>query len=55
MIAGRVPFDGESTGEIIMKHLTEKPDLSQLPEKLRPIIDRALAQTPKQRTNSQRP
>ncbi|TWU14893.1 Serine/threonine-protein kinase PrkC [Symmachiella macrocystis] len=52
MITGTVPFDGESTGEIIMKHLTEKPDLSKLPEKLRPILGRALEKDPKQRTHS---
>lgn len=52
MITGTVPFDGESTGEIIMKHLTEKPDLSKLPENLRPILGRALEKDPKQRTHS---
>ncbi len=52
MITGTVPFDGESTGEIIMKHLTEKPNLDQLPEKLRPIMARALEKDPNQRTHS---
>src|SRR6476661_553337 len=28
MLTGRVPFDGESVGEVLMKHLTAEPDLS---------------------------
>ncbi len=49
MITGRVPFEGESTGEILMKHLSEKPDLTKLPERLRPVIDMALQKDPKER------
>ncbi|MCA9074179.1 MAG: protein kinase [Planctomycetaceae bacterium] len=54
MITGRVPFEGESTGEILMKHLSEKPDLTRLPERLRPVLDIALQKDPKQRFSSVR-
>lgn len=49
LLTGKVPFDGESTGEILLKHLSGQPDLSVLPEDVRPIIGRALAKTPEQR------
>jgi serine/threonine protein kinase len=52
MITGRVPFEGESAAEILMKHLTQKPDLSLLPEKLRPVVERALEKDPLRRTPS---
>ena len=38
MITGRVPFDGESVGEVLMKHLTAQPDLSPLPEPYKTIV-----------------
>ena len=50
MLTGRVPFDGESTAEILMKHLTEKPDLSPLPANLRPVLAHALEKDPLKRT-----
>ncbi len=49
MLTGHVPFDGESTGEILMKHLSEKPDVSQLPPRLRPVIAKALEKDPHKR------
>jgi serine/threonine protein kinase len=45
MLTGKVPFDGESAGEILMKHLTSPPDLSKLPAVFVPIVGRALAKT----------
>lgn len=50
MLTGKVPFDGESTGEILMKHLTEHPDLSKIAAPFRPVIARALEKDPLKRT-----
>jgi hypothetical protein len=49
MLTGRVPFEGESAGEILMKHLTAPPDLSKLPTEYMPIVGKALAKNPAQR------
>src|SRR5688572_16453670 len=49
MLTGRVPFDGESSQEIIMKHLTADPDLSGVPQPYRSIIQRALQKDPQKR------
>ena len=49
MLTGRVPFDGETVNEILMKHLTARPDLSALSEPYRGIVARALAKDPRQR------
>jgi hypothetical protein len=50
MITGHVPFSGESTGEILMKHLTEPPDLTKIPSQFRAVIGRALEKDPQRRT-----
>ena len=50
LISGRVPFVGESAGEILMKHLSEKPDLSPIPRRLRPVLAAALEKDPLRRT-----
>lgn len=52
MLTGKVPFDGESTGEILMKQLSAEPDLSSLPHAIRPVLERALAKDPEKRTHS---
>ncbi|OJW24602.1 MAG: hypothetical protein BGO49_06040 [Planctomycetales bacterium 71-10] len=49
MLCGRVPFDGETVNEILMKHLTARPDVSPLPEAYRGIVSKALAKDPNQR------
>src|SRR6516162_8332758 len=49
MLTGKVPFDGESAGEVLMKHLTAPPDLSVVPPVFVPILSRALSKNPAQR------
>jgi hypothetical protein len=49
LLSGRVPFEGESAGEILMKHLTTPPDLSKLPFEFVPVVSKALAKNPAQR------
>ena len=49
MLTGKVPFDGESSQEIIMKHLTDQPDLSRLTPVDSAVVKRALAKDPANR------
>ena len=52
MATGDVPFNGESAQEILFKHLTAEPDLSQLDDALRSIVARSLHKDPAQRFKS---
>jgi len=52
MLTGRVPFEGESVGEILMKHLTARPDLQALTEPYRSIVRRSLEKDPKLRPSN---
>lgn len=54
MLTGRLPFDGETTGEILMKHLASAPDLTGVTPFLRPVIAKALEKDPEKRTRSAR-
>lgn len=49
MLTGNVPFDGESTQEILLKHLTDDPDLSSLPLGIGAVVAKCLAKNPVQR------
>jgi hypothetical protein len=49
MLTGHVPFDGESAGEILMKHLTSPPDLSKVPPDYVGIVGKALSKNPAHR------
>jgi hypothetical protein len=52
MITGRVPFEGESVGEVLMKHLTAEPKLELLDEPFRTVVRGAMAKDPEQRINN---
>ena len=54
MLTGRVPFNGESSQEIIMKHLTAEPELDAIPLAFRPALSQALAKDPTVRTSDVR-
>jgi hypothetical protein len=49
MLTGHVPFEGESAGEILMKHLTAPPDLSRVPKEFVAILEKALTKNPAHR------
>lgn len=46
MLTGHVPFDGESVHEIIIRHLTDNPDLTAVPAAYRHVVQRALRKDP---------
>ncbi len=49
LLTGRVPFDGESCHEIIVKHLTALPDLTGIDQPYRSVIAAALEKDPAKR------
>lgn len=52
LLTGRVPFEGESVGEVLMKHLTALPDVSMLAEPFRSVVTKALEKDPEKRYHS---
>jgi serine/threonine protein kinase len=52
MLTGHVPFEGESVGEVLMKHLTAEPDLNAVDEPYRGIVRGAMAKDPETRIRS---
>jgi serine/threonine protein kinase len=50
MLAGRVPFEGDSTLAVIYKHINEPPPpIEEIDSSVEAVIDRALAKDPNQR------
>lgn len=52
MLTGHVPFEGESVGEVLMKHLTAEPELDSLEEPFRSLVRSAMAKDPDARFKS---
>lgn len=52
MLTGRLPFDGESAHEIIVKHLSSQPDLTGIAQPYRDVIEKALRKDPRERWTS---
>jgi len=49
MLTGHVPFEGETVNEVLMKHLTARPNVSVLPQPYQTIVAKALAKDPNHR------
>ena len=49
MLTGNVPFEGQSAGEVLIKHMTADPDLSRIPKAFSPIVQKALTKNPTSR------
>jgi len=49
MLLGKVPFEGSTMAEVLMKHLTTQPEVEGLPEPFGKIIRKALQKDPKDR------
>ncbi|HWT78828.1 MAG TPA: serine/threonine-protein kinase, partial [Candidatus Methylomirabilis sp.] len=52
MLTGQVPFLGASPAEILMKHMTAAPDLTNIEEPFARVIKKALAKDPAERYQS---
>ncbi len=49
LLTGRVPYDGESSQEIIMKHLMAEPDVTGVDDPFCRVVKRSLAKSPEHR------
>lgn len=52
MLLGKVPFEGSSMGEVLMKHLTAQPEVDDLPQPFGKVIRKALQKDPADRYQS---
>jgi len=49
MVTGKLPFDGESDNEIVVKHLTAAPDMAGVPTNFATVLTKALEKIPNTR------
>jgi serine/threonine protein kinase len=49
LLTGKLPHTGASMGEILMRHMNDRPDLVAIPEPFKSVIARALAKAPADR------
>ncbi|MCS7015668.1 MAG: serine/threonine protein kinase [Gemmatales bacterium] len=49
LLTGRLPFEGQSVQEILLRHLTDEPDWKHLPSQVVPVLRQALAKDPNTR------
>ena len=49
LLLGKVPFEGSTMAEVLMKHLTAQPELDALPHSFGRVIRKALQKDPKDR------
>ncbi|MEX1039362.1 MAG: serine/threonine-protein kinase, partial [Pirellulaceae bacterium] len=52
IVTGRLPFDGESTQEVLYKHMLDAPDLQGIEQPYRDVIAAALVKDPEKRTHA---
>ncbi len=53
LVAGKVPFEGDTAITVIFKHINEAPPaIEGIPEELQTVIDKALTKYPEERYNS---
>jgi len=52
LLTGRHPFPGTNSRQLYLQHLTQPPDLSQLPAADQPVIGKALSKKPGERYRS---
>lgn len=52
MLTGQPPYVGESMGEVLIKHITNEPDVSNLSEPFASTIKKAMARDPEERFQS---
>jgi len=52
MLLGRVPYEGGSMGEVLLKHLTAQPEVDNLPAPFSKVIRKALEKDPAERYQS---